>query len=543
MTREILILALGAGVVAASLGRGVPKASEAAPAASPARSGRHVWAEARVVARPGSEVAIAPDACGVLSHLLAEKAPVKRGDVVAQLADDEQRAALTEATARVVEAEAPIAFFERELARSTKLQAAGLLSDQAFEKTRHDLDMAKVRRELALATRQHAEVALGHTRLTSPIDGVVVARFAQPGETVVAGKPVVRICDLASARIEAEIDEFDAPGLAVGALATVSAEGHAAHWSGRVEEIPDVIVARALEREGPGEPQGTRVLLAKIALGAPTPLRLGQRCEVDIELPSLESLDRPVPAPAPAREDPAEVHRAVSAITALSVARPHVVENEFVGSASTAITAVGSILALGALAASRRRASTLAGKRLVRISDDGVLGDQDVVLEARAAGRDRACVEIEGGKLEVTSRGGPGVEISAEGLELTIEGVPVRGATAIVHGMVLSVVAGEGAASFVYLDRAASPGEQDRRWVERETDGAEHFRAAEGDSIADVWSEDEIIVIDESVEAGVPDAEDESSEPLLPYPIRPRRTDESSEALLPYPIRPRTVES
>ena len=54
-------------------------------------------------------------------------------------------------------------------------------------------------------------------------------------------------------------------------------------WRGKVEEIPDSVVGRRLKPQDPGKPEDTRVLLVKIALLEPTPLKLGQRVEIRID--------------------------------------------------------------------------------------------------------------------------------------------------------------------------------------------------------------------------------------------------------------------
>jgi multidrug resistance efflux pump len=84
-------------------------------------------------------------------------------------------------------------------------------------------------------------------------------------------------------RIEAEVDEFDAGRVALGSEVNVRAEGYDnQQWRGRVEEIPDAVVQRKLKPQDPGKPTDTRVLLVKVELLEPTPLKLGQRVEVDI---------------------------------------------------------------------------------------------------------------------------------------------------------------------------------------------------------------------------------------------------------------------
>ena len=124
---------------------------------------------------------------------------------------------------------------------------------------------------------------LQNTRIVSPMDGVVVGRYVDPGEAVSAGTAMIRVADLARMRVEAEVDEFDAGRIEVGAAATLRAEGYSDRsWPGRVEEIPDVLVERRLKPKDPGRFSDTRVLLVKIALLDHVPLRLGERVEVEI---------------------------------------------------------------------------------------------------------------------------------------------------------------------------------------------------------------------------------------------------------------------
>ena len=112
---------------------------------------------------------------------------------------------------------------------------------------------------------------------------MITARFVQPGETVDVGTRLVTIVDLKRVRIEAEVDEFDIGGITLGADVRVSAEGFPGlTWRGQVEEVPDTVVGRHLRPEDTARPVDTRVLLVKIVLLESTPLKLGQRIEVEI---------------------------------------------------------------------------------------------------------------------------------------------------------------------------------------------------------------------------------------------------------------------
>jgi HlyD family secretion protein len=265
----------------------VPPADVRAGAGSPAvpeHQADRVVAEGRLVTYPGAEVVVATELAGTIVRLpVREKSIVVKGDLVAELLSDDLRASREEAIARIEEAEAEIHFYEREVERRRVLIARHAASDVELDTNQRGLDVARARRRAALAARDRLDALIAKTRINSPIDGVVIARFADPGETLAIAAPLVTIADLTRVRVEAEVDEIDFAGVAVGAEAIVSAEGFPdLKWQGRVEEIPDVVVGRHLRPEDTSRPVDTRVLLVKIALLEPTPLKLGQRVEVQI---------------------------------------------------------------------------------------------------------------------------------------------------------------------------------------------------------------------------------------------------------------------
>ena len=149
------------------------------------------------------------------------------------------------------------------------------------------LDLARARRDAAVAGRDRLDALIAKTRITAPIDGVVTARHVQPGEIAGPGTAVVTIADLNRLRIEAEVDEFDTARVAVGSPVLITAEGYGpTKWRGTVEEIPDSVVGRRTRPADPGRPIDARVLPVKIALAEPTPLKLGQRIDVEIACPN-----------------------------------------------------------------------------------------------------------------------------------------------------------------------------------------------------------------------------------------------------------------
>jgi HlyD family secretion protein len=252
-------------------------------AASRTAAGR-VIAEGRLAPRPGAEVTVGTEAGGTVINLLArEKASVRKGDVLVEFQSDDQKAALAEAEAKLAEAEAEFTFQNGEFQRRSKAKTEAKQFVAELEGTRRDLAIAEARRRAGLALVARCRSNLARTRVVAPIDGVVLACHVQAGETAPPGSRLVTVCDLARVRVEAEIDEFDAARIAPGDEATITAEGSdGLSWKGTVEEVPDRVAERTVRPEDPGRPADTRVLLVKIALEKPSPLKLGQRVEIEI---------------------------------------------------------------------------------------------------------------------------------------------------------------------------------------------------------------------------------------------------------------------
>ncbi len=121
---------------------------------------------------------------------------VKKGQLVAALADGQLRAELGRERAKVRDA-------QRALERTRKLVNA-----QAA--TRLDLDKAQGQVEIASADARVAEQRLKELQIYSPIDATVLEVLVRPGETITGqGAPVLRVADVSSLAAEVNIGEND----------------------------------------------------------------------------------------------------------------------------------------------------------------------------------------------------------------------------------------------------------------------------------------------------------------------------------------------
>ena len=242
-----------------------------------------VRAEGRVIAYPGAEVTVGTEVLGtIVSMPIRENVAVRKGALIAAIRADSVSASLREAHARLTEAAVALRL---EQARSGLDRILPRITGppQSPQTIRENLTVATAHRDAAQAEVERLEAEAAKYRILAPIDGVVVARHADPGETVNPASPLVTIVDLSQLRVEAEVDEYDIPRINPHASATITAEGyHGRRWRGEVEEISPVVVARQTRPADPGRPADTRVLVVKILLQEPNPLKLGQRVEVEI---------------------------------------------------------------------------------------------------------------------------------------------------------------------------------------------------------------------------------------------------------------------
>jgi HlyD family secretion protein len=254
-----------------------------ATAASSLASDR-ITAEGRVVANPGAQVTVGTEILGrIINMPVCEKTAVRKGDLLVELRADEPKAAVREASQRLIEAEVGLRL-ERFRAQLDTIMPIGTSKDPQQQDLRRELiARALAHRDAAKAAVDRCEAEAARYRIVAPIDGVVIAQHAHSGETLNAAAPIVTIVDLHRLRVEAEVDEFDIAGVIEKSEATITAEGYPGRrWRGAVEEVADSVVARQSRPQDPGRPADTRVLLVRVAFLEPTPLKLGQRVEVEI---------------------------------------------------------------------------------------------------------------------------------------------------------------------------------------------------------------------------------------------------------------------
>lgn len=164
---------------------------------------------------PHRQVELGAQVVGVIDRYAVDRGDaVRRGQRVVALRADVERANLEVARWRsTVDAERLAAEANVELAhgkheRAQALQAQGFVSTEAVSQSRTELQVARQRLAQAHAQQQLyareqrvAEAQVGLRELRSPIDGIVVERYADDGERV-EDKPLLRVAVVNPLRVE-----------------------------------------------------------------------------------------------------------------------------------------------------------------------------------------------------------------------------------------------------------------------------------------------------------------------------------------------------
>lgn len=184
---------------------------------------------------PTTQVEVSSELSGtVRSVLVEENGLVRKGQPLAELDTNKLQIAVTAAKAKLAaaeaavdEANATIAEMQAELARKQTLTDRSVASSQELGSAQAAYDRALAGRQSALAQVEVAkaelletETNLGKACICSPIDGVVLTRDVEPGQTVASSlqAPVLFTLaeDLKRMELRVDVDEADVGRLATG---------------------------------------------------------------------------------------------------------------------------------------------------------------------------------------------------------------------------------------------------------------------------------------------------------------------------------------
>lgn len=218
----------------------------------------------------------------ILKLLVDFNSTVKDGQVIAKLDPATYEANLLQAEGNLASAKAALEYAQLNAARAKSLQADKLNTKADYEKATADLHQAEANVKINEAAVKKAQVDLERCTIYAPIDGMVISRDVNVGQTVAASLSAPKLFvignDLTKMQIEARVPEADIGGIETGQPVTFTVDAFpGTTFQGKVVQVRNAPIVEqnvvtyetiiAVENPGlklkPGMTANASVIIAK----------------------------------------------------------------------------------------------------------------------------------------------------------------------------------------------------------------------------------------------------------------------------------------
>ena len=192
---------------------------------------------------PVTSVTVGTQVSGIVSKLFVDyNSIVKKGQVIAELDKTNLTSELNTAKANLNSAQGTLNYEQANFKRYQTLYDKGLVSADEYESARLSFLKAKEQVNTARENVQKAQTNLGYATITSPIDGVVLSKAVEEGQTVAASFNTPELFtiaqDLTDMRVIADIDEADIGGVIEGQRVSFTVDAFPDdRFEGRVTQV------------------------------------------------------------------------------------------------------------------------------------------------------------------------------------------------------------------------------------------------------------------------------------------------------------------
>ena len=192
---------------------------------------------------PVTSVTVGTQVSGKVAHLYVDyNSVVKKGQVIAELDKTNLMSELASAKANLSSAQSNLSYQQSHFNRYQILFNKGLISANDYEQTRLSYEQAQQQVRTARESVNKAATNLGYATITSPIDGVVLSKSVEEGQTVAASFNTPELFtiaqDLTNMQVIADIDEADIGEVKEGQRVTFTVDAYPDDvFSGVVKQV------------------------------------------------------------------------------------------------------------------------------------------------------------------------------------------------------------------------------------------------------------------------------------------------------------------
>lgn len=214
---------------------------------------------------PVTLVEVGTQVSGIISHIYVDyNSTVKKGQVIAELDRENLNSQLETAQAQLESAKSDLSYQEQNFERQKTLHDKGHISDNDFELARLSYQQAKATFNQRIQSVKTARTNLGYATITSPIDGIILTRAVEEGQTVASSFSTPTLFtiakDLTDMRVIADIDEADIGGVR---------EGQRVYFT--VDAFPDDVFEGRVTQVRQEATTESSVVTYEVVISAPNP--------------------------------------------------------------------------------------------------------------------------------------------------------------------------------------------------------------------------------------------------------------------------------
>lgn len=192
---------------------------------------------------PVTSVTVGTQVSGIVSKLFVDyNSIVKKGQVIAELDKTNLMSQLNTAKTQLATAQSQLNYQTANYKRYKTLFEKGLVAADDFDNAKLSYTQAKEQVVSAKEEVQRAQTNLGYATITSPIDGVVLSKSVEEGQTVAASFSTPELFtiaqDLTNMQVVADVDEADIGDVKEGERVTFTVDAYPDDtFEGKVKQV------------------------------------------------------------------------------------------------------------------------------------------------------------------------------------------------------------------------------------------------------------------------------------------------------------------
>lgn len=244
---------------------------------------------------PVTEVEVGTQVSGIIDKIYADyNSVVTKGQLIAEMDRVTLQSEVASQRAAYNGAKAEYEYQRKNYERNRGLHEKQLISDTDYEQSVYNYEKAKSNYESSQASLAKAERNLSYATITSPIDGVVINRAVEEGQTVASGFETPTLftiaADLTQMQVVADVDEADIGGVEDGQRVTFTVDAYPNDtFEGVVTQIR---LGEDSSSSSGSSTTSSTVVTYEVVISAPNPdLKLKPRLTANVTIYTLDRKD------------------------------------------------------------------------------------------------------------------------------------------------------------------------------------------------------------------------------------------------------------